>query len=460
MFINYVNPWWTGRLEEDPDYSKWVRRKVKWIPRAVSTILNSIRESGVHLNFIVGPRQVGKTTGIKIAVSRLLNKIEARRIFYYRCDLVADYKELLEVIQSYLRLTEVWGIRGFKVVFLDEVNLVNDWWRAIKFLIDTGILKNINLFLTGSTSMKLLRETERFPGRRGFGVDIFFPPLSFEEYLQLANSRLYSEIEYTLSKTQTRDLYEALEACVFLEPYLHEVNRVFLEYLNCGGYPLSVLEYFGEERGATESFLSSIRYDIERAGRNIGVFKDIVTYLLQATTSPISLDKIAREAGVSKTTSQEYLQLASDLFLLNTLKHIDPYRLQPIPRKERKYYFTDPFIYKVFSQWCNTLVKREHIVEATAIAHLLRTLTLENTYKTAAYYWRNKTEVDLIIRTQEKAYGFEVTWSPLKKTALTVGRIKDIILLDREELNPNKRKVPLTLFLLTIGIKNLKLTSS
>ena len=262
------------------------------MPSEANTIVSSIRDEGTHLNFIIGPRQVGKTTGIKIAVSKLLNKIDARRIFYYRCDLISDYKELLEVIQSYLRLAQAWGIKELKVMFLDEVNMVKEWWRTIKYLIDTGALKNVNIFLTGSSSMKLLKETERFPGRRRLGKDIFFLPLSFKEYLQVANRKLYSEIKHTLIKVKARNLNEVLEACLFIEPYLHELNRVFLEYIECGGYPLSILERFGEEKGASESLLASIRYDVERAGRNMGVFKDISTYLLQAAPSPISLVKL------------------------------------------------------------------------------------------------------------------------------------------------------------------------
>jgi len=427
------------------------------VPSEANTIVSSIRDEGTHLNFIIGPRQVGKTTGIKIAVSKLLNKIEARRIFYYRCDLISDYKELLEVIQSYLRLTQAWDIKESKVMFLDEVNMVKEWWRTIKHLIDTGVFQNVNIFLTGSSSIKLLKETERFPGRRGLGKDIFFLPLSFKGYLQIANRKLYSEIEHTLIKVKARNLSEALDTCLLLQPYLHELNRVFLEYIECGGYPLSILERFGEEKGASESLLASIRYDVERAGRNIGVFKDVSKYLLQAVPSPISLDKIAREAGVSKATCQEYIQLAVDLFLLIALRYIDPYRLQPVPRKERKYCFIDPFIYTVFSEWCDVTVKKEHVVEAAAIAHILRLIDWRKVYENTVYYWwRNRAEVDLIVKVDGKPLGFEITWSPFKETVSAVGKIKKIVLLDREELDLNKRRIPLVLFLLVAELKNIK----
>ncbi|WP_289230765.1 hypothetical protein [Candidatus Korarchaeum cryptofilum] len=57
------NPWWKGKdlVKNDPDLRKWLNSKIKWVPE----IINDVSLEPFSLNFIFGPRQVGKTTLIK-----------------------------------------------------------------------------------------------------------------------------------------------------------------------------------------------------------------------------------------------------------------------------------------------------------------------------------------------------------------------------------------------------------
>ncbi len=61
-----------------------------------------------------------------------------------------------------------------------------------------------------------------------------------------------------------------------------------------------------------------------------------------------------------------------------------------------------------------------------------------------------------MVKVDGKPLGFEITWSPFKETVSAVGKIKEIVLLDREELDLNKRRIPLVLFLLVAELKNIK----
>ncbi|MFA4640472.1 AAA family ATPase [Pyrococcus kukulkanii] len=61
-------------------------------------------------------------------------------MFYFSCDMLEDYKELMEVIKDYLKLKKRKGVKS-AFIFLDEVTFVDEWWRAIKFLIDRGTLR-------------------------------------------------------------------------------------------------------------------------------------------------------------------------------------------------------------------------------------------------------------------------------------------------------------------------------
>jgi len=130
------------------------------------------------LHFLSGPRQVGKTTAIKILIHQLLEKKDPKSIFYYSCDELIDNKELGEVLDSYISTRKSWGIKK-SIIFLDEITFVTDWWRAVKSRIDAGIFRSDVLILSGSATIDLLKHKELFPGRRGFGLDLILSPLDW-----------------------------------------------------------------------------------------------------------------------------------------------------------------------------------------------------------------------------------------------------------------------------------------
>jgi predicted AAA+ superfamily ATPase len=67
--IELQNPWWRGRehIEEDEDFARWKASSIKWVP----PLLNKIGLEPYALHFVTGPRQVGKTTLLKLLVKQL-----------------------------------------------------------------------------------------------------------------------------------------------------------------------------------------------------------------------------------------------------------------------------------------------------------------------------------------------------------------------------------------------------
>ncbi|MGB9703716.1 MAG: AAA family ATPase, partial [Candidatus Micrarchaeales archaeon] len=144
------NPWWIGEkeIENDEDIKKWREGKIKWIP----SLLEEINIKPYSLHFIFGPRQVGKTTLLKLLIKNLLEEgIEKERIFYFRCDKLANYKELDEVLKAYFEFRETKNISS-SFIFLDEITFPTEWFRTIKYYIDVGEFRKDVLILTGSLS--------------------------------------------------------------------------------------------------------------------------------------------------------------------------------------------------------------------------------------------------------------------------------------------------------------------
>jgi len=141
------NPWWKGKekIKEDKDFLKWEQSKIKWTP----SLIHEINLKPFSLHFIFGPRQVGKTTAIKLLIQKLLEQgVDPKAIFYYRCDQLADFRELEEILRRYEELREKWGIKT-SFLFLDEVTMPTEWYRTIKFRIDSGKHEKDVLVLTG-----------------------------------------------------------------------------------------------------------------------------------------------------------------------------------------------------------------------------------------------------------------------------------------------------------------------
>ena len=98
-----TNPWW---MYEEWDYrdknlTDYNSAKIKWIPNWI----NLISLEPFSLNFIIGPRQVGKTTGIKrqLLIKRLIKEnIDPKALVYIDCEAFPDFILFLYRLRLYL----------------------------------------------------------------------------------------------------------------------------------------------------------------------------------------------------------------------------------------------------------------------------------------------------------------------------------------------------------------------
>ncbi|MDI6721318.1 MAG: AAA family ATPase, partial [Candidatus Aenigmarchaeota archaeon] len=186
------NPWWKDKslIDKDYDIVKWKEKKYRWVPGIIEKI--SLKPFALHI--ITGPRQSGKTTTIKLLIKKLLDKEEPKSIFYFNCENLADYRELTEVLESYIEFKAANSIEA-SFIFLDEITLPKEWYRSIKYLIDKGKFTRDAVIITGSSSLSVKREVELFPGRRGKGEDFILYPLSFRGFLNVVDPGLARKLQ-------------------------------------------------------------------------------------------------------------------------------------------------------------------------------------------------------------------------------------------------------------------------
>jgi len=367
------SPWWAdkARIYEDEKVKKALQRK----HRLLYTF-----EPGNFL--LVGPRQAGKTTYLKLLVKELLEKGERpRNILYFACDLLREDRQIVELVRRFDSLAGP----GQKFVFLDEVTAVNGWEKAVKFLLDSNILKDKYLYVTGSSSVGLKKE--RFPGRP---IKIKkFMPLSFRDFCRLFGSEQLKGALGTGFELKARAVFEFAKA---LLPFQDELDRLFNSYLVCGGYPAAFFELL-EEGGIRDETYRALYdatvFDMTKLGRSEKITISILLGLLRRYGSKFSLNSLAKEMEIgSHLTVRDYLELMEGLCIIRNYYQLDPAKRIPLFRKERKVYFTDSFLCQTFSRILNFKPDPAQVVEGVVGEHLSRCFEV--------YFHSGKKEVDFI----------------------------------------------------------------
>lgn len=426
------NPWW--RKELDVTYETWAKQKIKWIPKEIEEL--SLQP--FSLNFLSGPRQVGKTTMLKLLVNRILGgektggAVDPRSVFYLSCDELTDYRELGEVLDSYLRVRDSAGIKS-AYIFLDEITFVDDWWRAVKSRIDDGALSHDVTTVTGSVSLDLLRQKEHFPGRRGKGRDVVLRPLGFHSYVD----SLASGMEARGTINALRDTDDVIAANRVHEETL---GSLFASYASTGGFPLAIREK--EESGSLsgesskKALIDGLRGDWLRAGRSERFMKEVIAYILSSRGTPISWLGISKETSIgSPNTARTYVETLEDLLLVTVLELVLPDG-RVMHRKNRKIHFADPFVYSALARYARVESDEAAKVEGIVASHLAR--------RYSTYYWRNGSEVDIVAleEARKEQYGFEVKWG--FKKGVKPRHLKRYTSLNRESIPIFLASLPFT----------------
>jgi len=435
------NPWWKGRehIEEDYDLIKWSEKKYKWVPEIVYNI--QLQPFAFHI--ITGPRQAGKTTAVKLLIKKLLEARNPKEIFYFNCEDLADYKELSMALESYLEFRESDKIQN-SVIILDEITLPKEWYRAIKFLIDRGKLKNDVLIITGSSSMSVKREVELFPGRRGNGKDYILYPLSFREFLKVVNL----ELEKKLPKAdKLEEINKIIPKTLIFEKELNEHLKSYMEY---GGFPLSMANLHESKEEAKRTYLNWIKNAVLKDNRSDLIARQIIRAFVESLQSDLSWESTAKKIEIkSPKTVSAYADFLKSIFVINVLYNLDIGSKNIKFGKNKKIHFRDPLLLDIFEDWCLVKPKNKEsaIAESLVVEHLARM------FNDNVFFWRNGSEVDVVVMDKKELYGFEVKWGEKAEFNSKIpNNFKKLFLITKKEYSKNPTKIPLAVFLCLLAV--------
>lgn len=429
--ITEQNPWWEdkARINEDEKVKESVTRTHK-----IEHLFGEENE------LMIGPRQVGKTTFIKLYIKNLIEKgVDPKRTLYFSCEMLKDFNDILDIVRFSDTMTT-----GKKYLFFDEVTFVNDWQRAIKYVLDSPLAKDKVIHVTGSSSIELKKET--FPGRQMKTIHVL--PLSFKDFCRVFGSKgLKKELATSVGSLSGAEMNNKAKKLLF---YFGEIDKLFGSYIVCGGFPRSMYEHMENGKILDETYEIYWKWlvaDIAKIERSERITVSTLLGVLKNYGTRFSLNSIAKEMEIgSHVTIREYLEILENLFVLRNLFPIDMKKGTEAFARMRKTYFIDPFLFHVFKrELSRTQTKEEevpHVVEGVVAEHLKRK------FENVCYYYQKK-EVDFFVN----GTGIEVKWQKhAKKSDFSAVELKNKILLSKEDFeffeNEKMLILPTCVFLL------------
>ena len=483
-----IHPWWADKsaINEQPEICAWRGSETRRDPRPEYEF-----EECDCIYSLRGPRQVGKTTLLKLEMRRLLGRVPARDVMYYSFDLGGTPRDVVRVVGAYLDRRKP-GENGRRFVFLDEISSVRGWQRGIKHLRDLDRLRDCTVVVAGSHTMDVRRSAELLPGRRGHpakgGLDKVMLPMKFAEYVSAADPLLARQCGECVGPGERLAEIRRLasghvgDRVRNMDGLREKLDAHLENYMVAGGMPAAADAFLGGGRIPDSMYgacMDAVTGAITQAGRDASYLSQIMPSIAGAAGSPISWNALRKGSGMaSHHTAEAYARALSDMFVLRVIYRYDGSRDGPRSDAPKKLHFRDPLFLHMMSAQASqdgpyeASVRRLEAPEARgalceqiAADHAARLAFEMSGYRDwfdpqrSVFYWQGRAgrEVDLVIRDGRGLVSMEVKYqssigrqdlSGLIDFAKATGR-RGGILITRRHLceSPSVSQVPASVFL-------------
>lgn len=438
----HQNPWWEKEdlIQEDYHVHQLLKTKAVFLNES---FLKHPFKDGVYI--VTGPRQIGKTTHLKLLIQRGITEKNRTNFLYFNCDILDTKKEIVELVETYLR---TYPSRGRKFILLDEITAVPDSILAIKYLIDAGKNEKITYILTGSSTVNIKKTGEFLPGRRGKGKNFVFLPMSFADFIH---------VRYPDQETQW-DQKESLEKFYIKINGKIPLHKELERYLMCGGIPRIINDYLGDGKIDLDNFLlyrDWIISEISKNGKREAIVKIILERILMSIGSEVSYNAFVADSAIgSHNTIYDYLNFLEDAFVIRQIYHYNYHQKKIHFRKNKKIYLRDPFLFWLVNWWLggDPHAYRTNLKENIFISRMMENvvfLHLESLFGDM-YFYRDGREIDFIYRhcAFECKYQQQKIAAPDIKELLKFSGKRFVITKEEYKKGEGYQAIPVALFLL------------
>lgn len=369
------------------------------------TVFDQLRDhlTSQEISLIVGPRQAGKTTLMKLLEEEL--RLRGEQTTFLSLDFDQDRPSFESQTKLIQRISFDIGKSGY--VFIDEIQRKENAGIFLKGLYDMGL--KYKLIVSGSGSIELKEKIhESLPGRKRLFELL---TLSFEEFVNFK-----TEYRYQDKQGSFRQL------AAFFAVHQQTAQQYLDEYLNFGGYPRVVLSETVDEKRATiidiyQSFLEkdiSILLNIQKT--------DSLTALLRVLAAQIgnlvNIAELSSTLGISMQTVKAYLFYLQKTYLI---RKVTPYfkNVRKEITKAPTYYFIDLGLCNYSGNRFGTATASSGFLFENFVYNQLREQLRFS--PTTVHFWRtqDKAEVDFVLDTTLNVIPIEVKYSHLKQPQIS-----------------------------------------
>ena len=353
------NPWWgdTSAIQSDPHLSRM--RKQEFTFRHS----NPFDFTCDTVYTLRGPRQVGKTTFMKLLIEQLIQEQEwnCQRVLYLDVQGAGlnNQKSLQESLLNFISFVRSGGNDGQLAIFLDEVTGITDWGTAIRTLYEQGKLENVTVLATGSHALDVKRGGESMPGRRGAEekLDWIMMPLSFGDYVRSMSEVVGLSLPEKIPTSEIADQSQMFEKGTFLQNHAEILDSLWSRYLLTGGYPYAIenhLQHQQIEPHIYNQLRDAILEEVRKAGHDETYLREIVNWLINKYLGKeFKWSTASNETEVgSKNTARNILENAEAAYVWHILyRQINIGPPDPALQSPKKIYSVDPLTWHTLHTW-------------------------------------------------------------------------------------------------------------
>lgn len=460
--LSIQNPWWQGsKLKFDPLVRLYHENPIDFVNEQIENfnlnkdIIYSIR----------GARGLGKSTIIKTLINKLIEnkKIDPKQIFYYSCQNIDTYEQLNELIKLYLSWQ---GAKKNKraYIFIDEITPIKNWAKGIEYLASAGKLKNITMFLVGSTLYNKENKVKRNKiSQLEFSVkteNIILTELSFVDFIKILNPKVLDNIPKNLSLVKNFNFLNNLE--YYLDVYCLTGGLIF----GIGDYKKSGVV----NQSVYSNYLHWLNGDLSKIGRDTTLLRQIMERVILNLGEPLGYKTIAKKTKAkTHLTVEDYLNILESMLVIKLVYQGDKTG-QIQTAKSKKVYFRDPFLFWLFysyiygaTDYWNFSRQRLHetnvysaLIKNVVYSQLIKDEKIEDWDK-RVMFWRDnvgKKEIDFLVNSNKRVTPILIRYNEdIKdkdyKTIFQAG-FKEGVIISKDTLNlKDKIKIiPLVYFLI------------
>ena len=352
--LRRANPWWDDADIPELNHMRAYFRSFK------DLALNW----NVHRSVILmGPRRVGKTVMLNQLIRQAVETgLSPRHVLFASVDDPLLSGVALEQLLFLFEDMTQHDHTDRRIVIFDEIQNLDNWEVHLKVLTDK--YPNTRFIASGSAAATLRRRSQE--SGAGRFTDFFLPPLTFAEFLDFRN-----QAEKLIRPNQTG------QGLDYATTDINLLNSEFVDYMNFGGYPETVLE----QEVRQDAYYHLRRYVIDEVLNHdlaglygIQDIREVNKLLMTITFSSgqeISIDSISKNLGLARNTVIRYLDYLEAAFLIARVRRIDDTG-RTFKRTSRiKVYITNPSMRAAFFGPLSEENGPEfgHLVETAVLGH-------------------------------------------------------------------------------------------